>query len=377
MKNSKIIKKIAAAALGLAMIFSFAACGQSSAQPAETKKPETEQSTAAPAPEKTETPNTADSEKTEYKVGIVKFMDHASLDQIEENIQKQLDVLSAELNVTFDYADYTYNGQGDSSTLNQIAAQLIDDGVDVVVPIATPAAQVMQSAVVDEGIPMVFAAVSDPVTAKLVESMEVPGGSITGVSDALNTAKIMDMITAVNPDIKTVGLLYSKSEDSSTKSIQEAKDYLDSHGIAYVEKTGTNTDEVISAVDGLISSGVEAIFTPTDNTIMTAELAIFEKLQDAGIPHYAGADSFALNGAFLGYGVDYGELGQEVANMVADILVKGADPASTPILILTHESATVNTETCEAIGLTIEQVEQSLAPLGLSVEQITTAKSFS
>ena len=370
MKKTNIIKKFLTAALSLSMLLSLAACGGGSASSASKSGAASSSASASSAGASVE-------ETKEYKVGIVKFMDHASLDQIEKKIQEQLDTKSAELGVNFNYADYTYNGQGDSTTLSQIAAQLVADKVDVVVPIATPAAQVMQSVVIDEGIPIIFAAVSDPVTAKLVDSLEVPGGSITGVSDALNTNMIMDMMVAVNPDIQKVGLLYSKSEDSSKKPIEEAKAYLDAHSISYVEKTGTNTDEINSAVDALIGEKVEAIFTPTDNTVMSAELAIFEKLNDAKIPHYTGANSFALNGAFFGYGVDYDDLGAETANMVVDLLVNGADPATTPVVILAHEAATINTESCEAIGLNLDVIKAAFGTLGIGVVEITTAKSFS
>ena len=179
-----------------------------------------------------------------------------------------------------------YNGQADSTTLNQIATQLLDDGVDVIVPIATPAAQIVQAATEDNQIPVVFSAVSDPVGAGLAESMDAPGANITGTSDALNTNAILDLMFAANPDIKKVGLLYSQSEDSSKKPIEDAKAYLDEKGIEYVEKTGTNNTEVTQAADALIAAGVDAVFTPTDNTVMTAELAIYEKFIDAGIPHY-------------------------------------------------------------------------------------------
>ena len=363
MKN--IVKKVLSAALAASMALSLAACSSGN-----------NAAGSASASGSAGSASQAEGGK-EYKVGIVKFMDHASLDQIESSVQQELDAKSAELGVTFNYADYTFNGQGDSTTLNQIAAQLVDDGVDVVVPIATPAAQVMQSVVTEKDIPIVFAAVSDPVTAKLVSSMDAPGGTITGVSDALNTNMIFDMMLAVNPDTQKVGLLYSKSEDSSRTPIEEAKAYLDAHNIAYVEKTGTNTDEVSSAVDSLIGEKVDAIFTPTDNTVMSAELAIFEKLNDAKIPHYTGADSFALNGAFFGYGVNYTQLGTKVADMVADLLANGADPATTPVAILANETATVNTETCQAIGLNLDDVKAALATLNIGVEEITTAKSFS
>ena len=286
----------------------------------------------------------------DYKVGIIQFVDDASLNQIEKAIETRLDEVSAEGEDQFIYDGYVFNGQADATTLNQIATQLIADDVDVIVPIATPAAQIVQTATEDNQIPVVFSAVSDPVGAGLAETMEAPGANITGTSDSLNTAAILDLMFVANPDIKSVGLLYSQSEDSSKQPIADAKAYLEEKGIEVVEKTGTNNTEVSQAADALIAAGVDAVFTPTDNTVMTAELAIYEKFIDAGIPHYAGADSFALNGAFCGYGVDYENLGTATADMVVEIL-KGADPAATPVLTFDNGIATVNTETAEALGL--------------------------
>lgn len=311
-----------------------------------------------------------------YKVGIVQFMDHASLNQITKSMEEELDVLSEEKGVTFDYADYYYNGQGDPTTLNQIGAQLIDDGVDVIVAIATPAAQIIQSVTEDTDIPIVFSAVTDPVGAGLTESMEVPGGKITGTSDMLNTNAIMNLILAANPEADYIGLLYSKSEDASTLPIEEAKAFLDEKGIKYIEKTGTTTDEVNMAVDALISEKVDAIFTPTDNTIMNAELAIFEKLMEAGIPHYAGADSFALNGAFLGFGINYADLGTGTADLVSEILVDGADPANTAVVTYDNGIATVNEETAEALGFDIAELEAAFEPYISAFVTTKTAKEF-
>ena len=130
------------------------------------------------------------------------------------------------------------------------------------------------------------------------------------------------------------------------------------------------------AAQALVADGVDAVFTPTDNTIMTAELSIYETFIDAGIPHYTGADSFALNGAFLGYGVDYANLGVETANMVAKILLDGADPASTAVMTFDNGTATVNTETCQALGLNYDEIEAAFAPLCTKVQSITTAESF-
>ena len=121
---------------------------------------------------------------------------------------------------------------------------------------------------------------------------------------------------------------------------------------------------------------MDAVFTPTDNTIMTAELSIYEKFIEAGIPHYTGADSFALNGAFVGYGVDYANLGQKTADMIADILVDGAKPEETAVETFDNGTATVNTETCEALGLDLETIKKDFEPLCTQVNEITTAESF-
>ncbi len=286
----------------------------------------------------------------EYKVGILQLVDDASLNQIEAAIEAELDALSEEGEDTFVYEGNVYNGQADATTMNQMTSQMIADEVDVIIPIATPAAQIVQAATEDNQIPVVFSAVSDPVGAGLAESMEAPGSNITGTSDALNTNAMLDLMFIANPDVDYVGLLYSQSEDASKQAIADAKAYLDEKGIKYIEKTGTNNTEVTQAADALVAEGVDAIFTPSDNTIMTAELAIYEKFLDAKIAHYGGADSFALNGAFCGYGVDYTNLGTETADLAAEVL-RGADPAETPILTFDNGIATVNTESAEALGL--------------------------
>ena len=309
---------------------------------------------------------------TTYKVGIVQYVDDASLNQIEKAIEAQLDAKGAELGVTFNYADYTFNGQADQSILTQIAADLIADDVDVIIPIATPAAVVMQSATEENQIPIVFSAVSDPAGAGLVASNDAPGANITGTSDAIDTEAIFDLILAANPDTAKVGLLYDKSQASSLGSIEDAKAYCDANGIAYVEKTGTTTGEIQAAADALVAEAVDAVFTPQDNTVMTAELAIFEKFTEAGIPHYTGADSFALNGAFLGYGVNYTNLGTATADMVVEILVNGADTATMPVQTLADGIITVNTETAEAIGLDYTVLKD----MGSELRETVTAEEF-
>ncbi|SDB21382.1 ABC transporter substrate-binding protein [Eubacterium oxidoreducens] len=317
--------------------------------------------------------STSDSDSSssaEYTVSIVQYVDDASLNQINASIQEELAAKGEELGVTFNI-DYS-NGQADATVMNQIASDCVADGVDAIIPIATPVAAIMQAATEGTDIPVIFSAVSDPVGSGLVASLDAPGANITGTSDALNTEAIMDLMFAANPNIKTVGLLYDKGQDSSTQPIKDAIAYLEAKGINYVEKTGTTNDEISLAADALVAAGCDAVFTPTDNTVMTAELAIFEKFADAGIPQYCGADSFALNGAFCGYGVNYEDLGTQTADMVVDILVNGADPASTPVQVQDSGIATINTETAQKINLDYSM----FADMVTKVVETTTAEEF-
>ena len=308
------------------------------------------------------------------KVGICNYVDDASLNQIVENIQARLKEIGGEKGVAFDVSYDNCNA--DANLLTQIISNFIADDVDIMIGVATPVAMAMQAATEDNGIPVVFAAVSDPVGAGLVESMEAPGSNVTGTSDYLDTAAVMQLITAADPDAKNIALLYDIGQDSSTAAIAHAKEYLDANGIAYGEYTGTTVDEVTLAVQALIADGVDAVFTPTDNTIMKSELSIYEMLQEAGIPHYTGADSFALNGAFLGYGVDYAALGVETANMAASIALDGAKPAETAVKTFDNGCATINTETCEKLGFNYDEICKAFEPFCTKIQSIVTAESF-
>ena len=365
------MKKFFSVVTAMSLAASLAACGSSSTA-------DTTSSAAETLSEQTEEQVTeegaSDADKT-FKVGICNYVDDASLNQIYDNIEAQLNKLGEEENVKFDIS-YD-NCQADSNVLNQIISNFTDaEKVDLMVGIATPVAMAMQSATEDSNIPVVFSAVSDPVSAQLVDSLEAPGANVTGTSDYLNTDAIMDIMFALNPDIKKVGLLYDVGQDSSEAAIKDAKSYLESKNIEYVERTGTTVDEVMIAADALVSDKVDAVFTPTDNTIMTAELSIYEKFAKAGIPHYTGADSFALNGAFLGFGVDYANIGAETANMINEILVNGEDPATTSVMTFDNGIATVNTEICDELGYDLDEVKAAFEPFCTKVQEIQTAEEF-
>ena len=287
------------------------------------------------------------------KVAIVQQLDHSSLDEIRTAIEAELTAAGIEFK--------SFNGQNDASTLNQIGAQVVSDDFDAIIPIATLAAQCMVTAADGTDIPIIYAAISDPVGAGLVDMPKV-----TGVSDALNTAFILDMMFAVNPDIKTVGLLYSNSEVNSATPIAEAKAYLEEKGIEYLEKTGNTTDEVVTAASSLVGR-CDAVFTPTDNVVMAAEGAVAEILNGAGIAHYAGADSFVTSGAFATCGVNYTELGAYTAKMALDILGGGEVPE---FHVMDGGIITVNTETAAALALDYS----AFASMANTVVEVTTGK---
>lgn len=314
-------------------------------------------------------------EEKSYKIGICNYVDDASLNQIVENIRQRLEEIASEKNVQFEILYDNCNA--DANVMAQIIANFQAENVDLMVAIATPVAMAMQAATEESDMPVVFAAVSDPVGAGLVESLEQPGANLTGTSDFLDTTAVMNLIFAADPGADSIGLLYDIGQDASTAPIAAAKAYLEERGVQVVERTGTNVEEVTLAAQALIADGVDAVFTPTDNTIMTAELSIYELFAAAGVPHYTGADSFALNGAFLGYGVDYANLGRETAGMIAVILLDGKTPAETPVLTFDNGTATVNTETCAALGLDYEEISQLFAPYCTRVLPITTAENFS
>ena len=322
-------------------------CGASSAPAAttaatpETQAPETQAAAAS------------------YSVAIVQQLDHSSLDEIRAavaaELQSKADAAGIELTIS------EYNGQNDPTILGQIAAQVMADEVDMIIPIATLAAQTMVTAAEGTDTPIVYAAISDPASAGLTGLDKV-----TGTSDALNTAFILDMMLAANPDVKTVGLLYSNSEANSTMPIAEAKAYLDSKGIAYLEKTGNSTDEIIAATNSLVGR-VDAVFTPTDNVVMAAEVAVAEILNGAGIPHYTGADSFVQAGGFATCGVNYTELGTYTADMAFDILQGGAVPE---FHVMDGGIITVNTDTATALGIDYSV----FSTMANTVVEVTTAE---
>ena len=341
MKNN-MMKKLLTLVLAGAMTLSLAACG--------AKDPQPDSGTDGSTPRS-------------FRVAIIKQLDHASLDEIANAVTAELDKIAADNGVTIEYE--VTSGQGDQTILKQLSDQAIADGVNAIIPIATTAAQIAALSAEETKTPVVYAAISDPETAKLTGI-----DYVTGTSDALNTEFIMDMMFAQNPNVAKVGLLYSLNEPNSTKPIADAEAYLDAKGITYIEQTANTNDEVVAAASALIAAGVDAVFTPTDNVIMAAEMAIAEDLAKNGIPHYTGADSFVRNGAYATCGVNYTDLGTRTADLALKAMAEGMSGME-DYYLMDGGIITVNTDTAAMIG---KQAEYSCFDSMGTVVEVTTTK---
>jgi len=337
MKNRSIVKKFFALASAAAITLSLCACSNSGDQTSNPPQNNSSQPVESADP-------TQPASDTTYKVAIIKQMDHASLDEIANAAAAELDKIAADNGIKIEYT-ITSGQNGDQTILKQLGDQAVADQVDAIIPVATTAAQIAAVCAESTQTPVVYAAVSDPDEAQLT-GMDY----VTGTSDALNTDFILDMMLAQNPDVSKVGLLYCLSEANSKTPIANAKIYLDGKGIEYVEQTANTNDEVVAAAAALIASGVDAIFTPTDNVIMSAELAIYADLAKAGIPHYTGADSFVRNGAFTTCGVNYTELGRRTAGLAYQAITEGMSGME-DYYLMDGGIITVNTETAATLGI--------------------------
>ena len=244
------------------------------------------------------------------RVAVVQPLTHTSLNQIRDTIVSELEGSDIDFEIT------TKNAEGDSAALSTILENVKSDGVDILVPIATNTAQSAKMVFEDAGIPVVFAAVSDPVAAGLTGD---DCGFITGVSNNIPAAEIVNLISDFQPDYRRIGFLYTSSETNSVSTINAAKAYCDGNGIAYEEVSIANLSELQTAVETLISKGVDALYTGNDNSIASAMSTYIDVAYEYGIPVYCGADSMVADGGFATIGVDYVQLGRQVVAIVERI----------------------------------------------------------
>ncbi|MGU7888940.1 ABC transporter substrate binding protein [Streptococcus suis] len=278
------------------------------------------------------------------KVGVLQYMEHESLTaaregfvaELEENGYKEGEKL------VLDYQ----NAQGDQANLQTISEQLID-GNDIVLAIATPSAQSL--ATVSTETPIVFTAVTDPLSADLVESIEKPGGLLTGTSDQAPIDKQVELLGQAVPDAKTVGILYTTSERNSEVQVEQAKELLEKAGYKVVVKGITSTNEVQDATTSLMKD-VDALFIPTDNTVASTMTMIGELSVEHKVPVIGGSTDMVDEGGLLTYGTNYEALGRQTAKMAIKI-IEGANVSETAVEYPETVSLHVNEEMAQKLGI--------------------------
>ena len=283
------------------------------------------------------------------RIGIIQPMEHESLDAAREGFVQALadHGYTDGDTIVLDYQ----NAQGDSSALLTISQRFVGDDCDLVLAIATGAAQSIASQTSE--IPVLITAVTDPVDAGLVQSSEAPGTNVTGTNDMNPIREQLELIPEILPDAQTVGLLYTSSEDNSILQIEEAKAILEEMNLDYVEQTVTGSNDVQQAVQSIVTR-CDAIYIPTDNTFASAMPLVGSVVMESGTPVICGATGMVEAGGLITLGLNYYNLGYQTGEMAAQVL-EGADPASMPVQSQNQYDYVVNEEMLSALGMELPQ----------------------
>lgn len=340
MKNS--IKALAIL-MAVIMVLALYGCGGSTgtATPSASASPS---STTAAAPSESAAPS---AEKV-FKIGILQLVEHPALDAAREGFVKALadNGYVDGKNITLDIQ----NAQADQNNMKTISQRFVNNSEDLILAIATPAAQAIASETTT--IPILGTAITDYVGAKLVNSNEAPGGNISGTTDMNPIKEQVDLMVKLVPNVKTVGLLYTSSEDNSVIQANMVKEACTALGLKVVEATVTNSNDVQQVTQSLVGK-VDAVYIPTDNTFATAMPIAAEILNGAKIPTICGESNMVLGGGLATLGIDYGNLGYQTGLMAIKLLKGEATTATMPIESQKEYAYTINGDVAAQLGLTI------------------------
>ena len=294
----------------------------------------------------------ADKKKDVFRIGISQFITHQSLDATREGFVDELakqGYVEGE-NIEIDFQ----NAQGEQRNLKTISQQLAESS-DVVLAIATPSAQSLANTT--QMTPVIFSAVTDPVSAKLVESREHPGGNVTGTSDQSSDAisTQINLIKKVLPKAKSIGILYTQSEPNSVVQKDEAKRLLEEKGFTVVEKTILDSNNVKAAAESLMTE-VDMVFVPTDNIISSTMETVKQVSIKHKVPVFGGSTEMVAVGGLYNYGTNYEELGRQTARMLVRIL-KGEKPENIAVELPEKLELHTNQEMAAALGIDISKLE--------------------
>ncbi|WP_297208332.1 ABC transporter substrate-binding protein [uncultured Brachyspira sp.] len=294
------------------------------------------------------TENNQSSDNELIKIGIIQLVEHPALDQAYQGFVDGLKEAGYEegKNVSFDYQ----NAQGEQANCITIAQKFLNDKSDLILAIATPAAQAAANLIKD--IPILVTAVTDPETAKLVEKNDAPKGNVSGTSNLTPVDEQMELLKKLVPNVKTVALMYNSSEQNSKFQIDMAKIKLDEMGISYIEATVTNPNDIQQVVQSIIGKA-EAVYIPTDNMLASGMANVISVTEPAKIPVICGEVDMLKSGGLATYGISHYELGKLTSKQAVRILKGEASTATMPIEYLQTPTLSINTNAAQKLGITI------------------------
>ncbi|MEY8352250.1 ABC transporter substrate-binding protein [Lachnospiraceae bacterium 54-53] len=347
-KSAKVLTLVLAGA----MLMSLTACGSKPAD--QTTAADTtgaaETTTGAETTDAAESSGEKTADGRQYKIGVLQLVQHTALDAANQGFIKALD--DAGLNYTVDQQ----NASGDQPTCQTIASKLVNDGNDLILAIATPAAQAVAGTTSD--IPVLVTAVTDPAASDLVEDNENPGGNVSGTSDLTPVKEQIALLKQILPDAKTVGVLYCSAESNSEIQAAMAKTAIEAEGMTAVDFTVSNSNEIQTVVTSMVGK-VDAIYAPTDNTIAAGMATVAMVASENGLPVICGEDGMVKAGGLATYGIDYFELGYLTGQQAVKILAEGEDISKMPIEYLPADKCklTINEETASTLGIDVSGIK--------------------
>lgn len=295
--------------------------------------------------QKEQTSQSASSEKV--KIGVLQFVTHDSLDEIYKGIKAGLEEggYSTTDNLEIDFM----NAEADQSQVQTMSKKLVDNGNELLIGIATPAAQGLANATTE--LPIIMGAVTDPVGANLVSDLKNPGGNITGVSDQTPVADAVSLIKEITPDAKTIGVLYSSNEDNSKIQVEEFKAAAEEAGYTVLEYAAASSNELASTVE-VATSKTDVLFTPVDNTVASAFSTVVSVANKTKTPIFTSVEDMVEGGGIASVTLSQYDLGVATGKMAAKIL-DGANPADTPVQIFNEGTVVVNQKVAKELGITL------------------------
>lgn len=347
------MKKAVALTLATAMVIGMVTgCGAAAEgqQSGETQNAADASAGETENAQETEAAGEAAASGDSYKIGVIQLTEHAALDAANEGFVAALN--DAGINYTIDQQ----NAQNDQSTCQTIAEKLVNDGNDLILAIATPAAQAVAGATSE--IPILVTAVTDPADAGLVDSNEAPGNNVSGTSDLTPVKEQMELLTQLLPDAKKVGILYCSAESNSEFQAELAKAACAEAGLESEVFTVSSSNEIQQVVESMVGK-VDVIYAPTDNTIAAGMATVTMVANDNGLPTICGEEGMVDAGGLATYGIDYYQLGYMAGEQAVDILVNGADISQMPIGYLSADKCTLKTnqETADILGVDLSVLE--------------------